>query len=168
MSVVRQDAWTTEHDIILKNTVISHIASGSTQLKAFDEVAEKLNRTPSACGFRWNAQLRALHAEEVKDAKKQRYTLKHGNKAPNVVLEIVSTPAAENEEKSRLQQEIAELKNHINYLQGTYVKHLNERLLKLERELEGHQRRATKYQSLFHRSVQMSTMYSEIKALEAK
>ncbi len=68
----RKDNWTEEEDQVLLKVVLSHIRNGSTQLKAFEEVAEKFNRTPSACGFRWNNNLRKLHEDEIKAAKKYR------------------------------------------------------------------------------------------------
>lgn len=40
----RQDAWTKEDDLLLAETVLRHIRSGSTQIKAFDEVGDALNR----------------------------------------------------------------------------------------------------------------------------
>ena len=52
---VRQDAWTDENDLLLAETVLRHVREGSTQLNAFEEVGDKLNRTSAACGFRWNA-----------------------------------------------------------------------------------------------------------------
>ena len=72
----RQDAWTREDDLLLAETVLRHIRSGSTQLKAFDEVGDKLNRTSAACGFRWNAEVRQNYEDAVQLAKKQRKELK--------------------------------------------------------------------------------------------
>jgi prespore-specific regulator len=69
---VRQDAWTPENDLLLAETVLRHIRSGSTQIKAFDEVGDILNRTSAACGFRWNAEVRSRYEEAVQLAKKQR------------------------------------------------------------------------------------------------
>lgn len=54
----RQDAWTEENDLLLAETVLRHVREGSTQLNAFEEVGDKLNRTSAACGFRWNAVVR--------------------------------------------------------------------------------------------------------------
>ncbi|MFX3624521.1 MAG: RsfA family transcriptional regulator [Ectobacillus sp.] len=73
---MRQDAWTPEDDLLLAETVLRHIREGSTQLKAFDEVGDKLNRTAAACGFRWNAEVRQNYEEAVQIAKKQRKELK--------------------------------------------------------------------------------------------
>ncbi|GAA3321187.1 hypothetical protein GCM10020331_035890 [Ectobacillus funiculus] len=72
----RQDAWTTEDDLLLAETVLRHIREGSTQLKAFDEVGDKLDRTSAACGFRWNAEVRQNYEEAVQIAKRQRKEMK--------------------------------------------------------------------------------------------
>jgi len=64
--------WTKKEDRILAETVLRHIREGSTQLKAFEEVARKLGRTPGACGFRWNAVVRRQEEENFLKAKKQR------------------------------------------------------------------------------------------------
>ena len=42
---VRQDAWTDEDDLLLAETVLRHVREGSTQLNAFEEVGDQLNRT---------------------------------------------------------------------------------------------------------------------------
>lgn len=73
---MRQDAWTTEEDLLLAETVLRHIREGSTQLKAFDEIGDKLNRTSAACGFRWNAEVRPSYGDAIQLAKKQRKELK--------------------------------------------------------------------------------------------
>ncbi len=73
---MRQDAWTGEDDLLLAETVLRHIREGSTQLKAFDEVGDQLNRTSAACGFRWNAEVRQGYEEAVQIARKQRKELK--------------------------------------------------------------------------------------------
>ncbi|MGP4074508.1 RsfA family transcriptional regulator [Halobacillus sp. K22] len=72
MPKVRQDAWSHEDDLLLAETVLRHIREGSTQLKAFDEVGDALNRTSAACGFRWNAEVRQKYEQAVELAKKQR------------------------------------------------------------------------------------------------
>ncbi|WP_199616271.1 RsfA family transcriptional regulator [Paenibacillus alkalitolerans] len=71
---IRKDSWTPDDDNILAETVIRHIREGSTQLKAFDEVGERLNRTASACGFRWNATVRKQYEVKIQEAKRQRTT----------------------------------------------------------------------------------------------
>jgi len=68
----RYDAWTPEDDLILAETVLRYIREGNTQLAAFEEVGDKLNRTAAACGFRWNAEVRKRYTEAIELAKKQR------------------------------------------------------------------------------------------------
>lgn len=72
MVKVRQDAWLEENDILLAETVLRHVREGSTQLSAFEEVGDKLNRTAAACGFRWNAVVRRDYEKELAEAKKER------------------------------------------------------------------------------------------------
>ncbi|MCD5323682.1 MULTISPECIES: RsfA family transcriptional regulator [Pontibacillus] len=72
MVKVRQDAWSHEDDLLLAETVLRHIREGSTQLRAFDEVGDHLNRTSAACGFRWNAEIRKKYDQAIDLAKRQR------------------------------------------------------------------------------------------------
>ncbi len=69
---IREDAWSHENDVLLAKTVLAHIREGSTQLRAFDEVGDELNRTSAACGFRWNAVVRQKYLKHIKEAKKER------------------------------------------------------------------------------------------------
>lgn len=69
---VRSDAWTHEDDLLLAETVLRYIREGGTQLQAFEEVGDKLNRTSAACGFRWNAEIRKQYEQAIQIAKKQR------------------------------------------------------------------------------------------------
>jgi len=69
---VRQDAWSHEDDLLLAETVLRHVREGSTQLNAFEEVGDKLNRTSAACGFRWNAEVRKRYTNAMDLAKRQR------------------------------------------------------------------------------------------------
>lgn len=73
MSVKRQDAWTPDDDLILAEVTLRHIREGGTQLNAFEEVAEKLGRTPAACGFRWNSLVRKKYEAAIQIAKSQRH-----------------------------------------------------------------------------------------------
>src|SRR5690625_691889 len=72
MAKVRQDAWSHEDDLLLAETVLRHIREGSTQLNAFEEVGDILNRTSAACGFRWNAEVRNKYVSAIDLAKRQR------------------------------------------------------------------------------------------------
>ena len=85
MTKLWQDAWSHEEDLLLKDTVINYIASGQTQLQAFDLVATELHRTPAACGFRWNKELRGRYQVEISEAKTIRHaTLKNVVKTKQV------------------------------------------------------------------------------------
>lgn len=72
MVKVRQDAWIEENDVLLAETVLRHVREGSTQLSAFEEVGDALNRTAAACGFRWNAVVRRDYEDDLEEAKKER------------------------------------------------------------------------------------------------
>lgn len=72
MAKVRQDAWSHEDDLLLAETVLRHVREGSTQLNAFEEVGDELNRTSAACGFRWNAEVRQGYIQAMELAKRQR------------------------------------------------------------------------------------------------
>lgn len=72
MSKVRQDSWSHEDDLLLAETVLRHVREGSTQLNAFEEVGDELNRTSAACGFRWNAEVRQNYIQAMELAKRQR------------------------------------------------------------------------------------------------
>ncbi|GLC87981.1 RsfA family transcriptional regulator [Lysinibacillus piscis] len=72
MSKTRQDAWLKENDELLAEAVIRHVTEGSTQLNAFEEAGDALNRTAAACGFRWNAVVRKEYEEQLATAKKER------------------------------------------------------------------------------------------------
>ncbi len=80
MTTVRQDAWSTDEDLILAEVVLRHIREGSTQLAAFEEVGEQLSRTSAACGFRWNSTIRKKYESAIALAKKQRSISKKSNK----------------------------------------------------------------------------------------
>lgn len=68
----RSDAWTREDDDKLADVVLSHIRTGSTQLKAFEEAATILGRTAAACGYRWNGVLRKDRRADIEQAKQER------------------------------------------------------------------------------------------------
>lgn len=76
----RQDAWTPDDDLLLAEVTLRHIREGGTQLKAFEEVAEKLGRTSAACGFRWNSTVRKNYETAIGLAKSHRKKSKSHNK----------------------------------------------------------------------------------------
>ncbi len=72
MTAIRQDAWTEDDDLLLAEVTLRHIREGGTQLSAFEEVGQKLNRTAAACGFRWNSLVRKKYEAAIQIAKAQR------------------------------------------------------------------------------------------------
>ncbi|ATO27222.1 Prespore-specific transcriptional regulator RsfA [Bacillus atrophaeus] len=99
MSKQRQDAWSEENDLLLAETVLRHVREGSTQLNAFEEVGDKLNRTSAACGFRWNAVVRHQYEKALQLAKKQRKQRMRalGNGQPAKKRLLYQPPAVETE-----------------------------------------------------------------------
>ncbi|MFX3615988.1 MAG: RsfA family transcriptional regulator [Sporolactobacillus sp.] len=85
MTKVRQDAWSHEDDLLLAETVLRHIREGSTQLDAFEEVGDRLNRTGAACGFRWNAIVRRKYEQAIEIAKKQRKQKKRAEQRSKIL-----------------------------------------------------------------------------------
>ncbi|MBM7605796.1 prespore-specific regulator [Metabacillus crassostreae] len=86
---VRQDAWSSEDDLLLAQSVLQHIQKGSTQVAAFDEVGDQLNRTSAACGYRWNAEVRKHYKKEVEHAKTLRKSI-HQEKDNKLTQQKVS------------------------------------------------------------------------------
>ncbi|MEC0243005.1 RsfA family transcriptional regulator [Paenibacillus dokdonensis] len=90
MTAVRQDAWSTEDDLILAEVTLRHIREGSTQLAAFEEVGEKIGRTSAACGFRWNSCVRKKYEEAISLAKTQRQKRSYYKKQPANPLQVAA------------------------------------------------------------------------------
>ncbi|MBN3555111.1 RsfA family transcriptional regulator [Fictibacillus nanhaiensis] len=113
MTNLRQDAWTKDEDAILAEVTLRHIREGSTQLVAFEEVGEKLTRTPAACGFRWNSLIRKQYDKAITEAKKVRKernkrkvkqfasTIEHHN---NEVLQMEHSNTAKNDKPLSLNE----------------------------------------------------------------
>ena len=143
----RQDAWTKEDDLLLAETVLRHIRSGSTQIKAFDEVGDALNRTSAACGFRWNAEVRANYEDAVQIAK-QRKELKRSEakiekdqftKTKQLVID-----AEFSEDITPSKQELT-MQNVISFLQN--MEHNNPSIAKLQTENDVLQNQLTSYKT---------------------
>ncbi|MGJ9457065.1 RsfA family transcriptional regulator [Oceanobacillus sp. CF4.6] len=107
MVKVRQDAWSHEDDLLLAETVLRHIREGSTQLNAFDEVGDKLNRTSAACGFRWNAEVRTKYDSAIDLAKRQRKEKKRAMSSTfkQTRVPTLSLPPVFEENKSEVEEE---------------------------------------------------------------
>ncbi|GGF07180.1 transcriptional regulator [Halobacillus andaensis] len=140
MPKVRQDAWSHEDDLLLAETVLRHIREGSTQLKAFDEVGDVLNRTSAACGFRWNAEIRQKYEQAVELAKKQRKEKKR-NEASFAQPVMTAQPKVTKSSAppKKRQETVTNLSQVISYLETLQDNDhkqttLNEELQKLEEE----------------------------------
>jgi len=104
MVKIRQDAWVEENDTLLAETVLRHVREGSTQLSAFEEVGDALNRTAAACGFRWNAVVRQSYETELEASKKERkQAMRMLGKEFKRRGQLLYTPTqANNEEQTRI------------------------------------------------------------------
>lgn len=130
MAKVRQDAWSHEDDLLLAETVLRHIREGSTQLNAFEEVGDHLNRTSAACGFRWNAEVRNQYINAIDLAKRQRKErkrelAKHSNPIPTMnsqsmppKLETENTLIMEDESFAVQENNSLTLQDVIQFLQS--------------------------------------------------
>lgn len=64
--------WKESDDKLLVETILDYVRHGKTQLQAFDDVGEQLDRSAAACGFRWNNYLRQQYTEDLKIARRVR------------------------------------------------------------------------------------------------
>lgn len=103
MMKLRQDAWTEENDLLLAETVLRHVREGSTQLNAFEEVGDILERTSAACGFRWNAVVRYNYEKALQLAKKFRKEKLRHAKGEEAKKKLLYTPS----ESSYIQTDVS-------------------------------------------------------------
>lgn len=134
MAKVRQDAWTHENDLLLAETVLRHIRQGGTQLNAFEEVGDRLNRTSAACGFRWNAEVRQNYEQAVAIAKRQRKQNKREqlrqhteqtNKSELYQSKITTDDKNSHQTNQQSESKSIDLDQVINYLVELQHQHLN-------------------------------------------
>jgi prespore-specific regulator len=138
---IRQDAWSSEDDLLLAETVLRHIREGGTQLKAFDEVGDELNRTSAACGFRWNAVVRNQYNEAIKLAKKQRKEMKRRMSYKSTTMHstqmeaaVIPTMTAPELKVGAYQQQSISLKDVLNFIQSLASKEGSSLELRKENE----------------------------------
>src|SRR6478736_2558908 len=113
----RQDAWTEENDLLLAETVLRHVREGSTQLNAFEEVGDELNRTSAACGFRWNAVVRHQYEKALQLAKKQRKQRMRALGQEQGKKKLLYTPPASVEHVEQSSSEELSMADVIRFLQ---------------------------------------------------
>lgn len=137
MSAIRQDAWSPDDDLILAEVTLRHIRDGGTQLKAFEEVGERIGRTAAACGFRWNSCVRKKYEAAIQIAKAQRQ-----KRNKRSVLVAVSASGADSEEAAQPKADSAEetisIDRVIRFLRqwkSTY-QDMSKQIRQLEKELK--------------------------------
>jgi len=143
MTVVRQDAWSEEDDLILAEVTLRHIREGSTQLAAFEEVGEKIGRTAAACGFRWNSCVRKKYDAAISIAKAQRQKRNQFRKQAGIgsAVTSVATLDASDAVSSRhdpVTEESISIDAVIRFLRqwkGTYQE-MSRQIRNLEKELK--------------------------------
>lgn len=118
---VRQDAWSEENDLLLAEAVLRHVRDGSTQLKAFEEVGDILDRTAAACGFRWNAVLRKQYEQALGLARKHRkqsYRILHKKeKSKELHILLESNTLSQNMNDGTNEEELT-MRSVIEFLQN--------------------------------------------------
>ncbi|PEV55271.1 RsfA family transcriptional regulator [Bacillus cereus] len=139
MVISRQDSWTNDNDLLLASTVLQNIHNGGTQLAAFKEVAKLLDRTPAACGFRWNSYVRKQYQEEIQQAKQNR---KVGNN-----ISLSEQKKETNSLSMTLDDIILFLKN---YKQTNEFTKLQNQIKNLEAENQSILQRVTMYEEEYH------------------
>jgi prespore-specific regulator len=148
--------WRSQEDALLKKTVLEFIRTGRTQLAAFAHVGRQINRTPGACGFRWNAVLRQQDPVSYQEAKKRRVydKLQEKRSTPVTSLQqaVMGLQQLEAEEQ-RLKQEVALLQEKLRHCQHKKQQLREERLSMDQRkqDLSLYQQEVrNKYQNLLH------------------
>ncbi|TVZ83109.1 prespore-specific regulator [Aeribacillus composti] len=140
MAVSRQDAWTEDEDLLLKEIVLQHIREGGTQLKAFEIVAEKLSRTAAACGFRWNSYLRKKYETDIELAKQERKKFRQQKEKKNSEKKLLHYEEAGGRSEITIDDVIAFLKSTqhqpVNNRLEEENKSLREKISFLEQKVE--------------------------------
>lgn len=157
----RKVVWSTQDDLLLKDTVIKHVKEGSTLLSAFEEAGQKLNRTAVACRWRWNAIVKHQHEEEFKqacleraksknktvksEASEERSTFEENQQVRKAVVKKVSLDSIINDIKllidqnknTDLEKENEELKSQVEILkeENKQLKEQNQQLIEKVNEL---------------------------------
>ncbi|MCI2255267.1 RsfA family transcriptional regulator [Domibacillus sp. PGB-M46] len=164
---MRQDAWSEENDLLLAETVLRHVREGSTQLKAFEEVGDTLNRTAAACGFRWNAVIRKQYEKALGLARKQRkqYFRSLQKKERASSMQVISGDrfAGENT-NAAIGSPALTMREIIAFLQNINASEADCEILQRELEMIKREKAAieTKYEELEKRALMMQQDYEEL------
>lgn len=164
---MRQDAWSEENDLLLAETVLRHVREGSTQLKAFEEVGDILNRTAAACGFRWNAVIRKQYEKALGLARKQRkqYFRSLQKKERASSMQIISEDRFAGEKtNAAIGSPALTMREIIAFLQNINTSEADCKILQRELEMIKREKAAieTKYEELEKRALTMQQDYEEL------
>ncbi|WP_050179591.1 RsfA family transcriptional regulator [Domibacillus robiginosus] len=164
---VRQDAWSEENDLMLAETVLRHVREGSTQIKAFEEIGNALNRTAAACGFRWNAVIRQQYERVLDLARKQRKQhFRNLEKKEKVSgLHIVSDNNPADQDTIEIPSSNAlNMSQVINFLETINASETDCKSLRRELEIEKQEKAAieSKYEVLEKRAITMQQDYEDL------
>ncbi|WP_339062281.1 RsfA family transcriptional regulator [Tepidibacillus marianensis] len=141
MVTTRQDAWTEDEDLLLAEVILRHVREGSTQLKAFEEIGQRLNRTPAACGFRWNSLIRKKYEAAIQIAKAQRQKRKYYQPTTHtketVDVEVSEELTHDSSVKAEIDSEFS-FDSVIRFLrkQKLFAQDVGKKYKSIERELE--------------------------------
>jgi prespore-specific regulator len=137
---VRSDAWTEEQDHLLAEVILRYIREGSSQLAAFEELSERIGRTASAIGFRWNATVRHDYKAAIDIAKKQRIQLKADRRGKrqrtSSRVTSITSPIQQQEKDSSLANDSIQFSDVINFLKDQNRKMKELSILNQELSLE--------------------------------
>jgi hypothetical protein len=64
-------SWGEEDDLVLAEVVLKHMREGKSLKSAYEIAGEKLNRSSSACGQRWNSFTKLKYQTAIQIAKAQ-------------------------------------------------------------------------------------------------
>lgn len=155
--------WHPEEDQLLKETVLKTIQNGGTQLKAFAEVGKKLNRTPGACGFRWNAVLRQNDPIAYQEAKRKR-VYNHLEKRRELRIhsleQVIQILQKIDQEWKQLQRDVEQLRESVSQKEKEYqgLQRENQSLRQAQLSLQAYRKEVQeRYQEL----LQMFTSFKE-------
>lgn len=62
----RADAWTEDEFTRLASIVMDHVRNGFTQVSGINAAAKEMNRSVSACSFKWSTELRWMYDDEIR------------------------------------------------------------------------------------------------------
>ncbi|SDM62720.1 transcription factor, RsfA family [Fictibacillus solisalsi] len=150
MTVVRQDAWNQEEDVLLAEVVLRHIREGSTQLAAFEEVGEKLSRTSAACGFRWNSLIRKRYESAIAIAKRQRKERSKGKSTHEESNVHMLDQAVKQEDYRVAKEKVLSLDDVIVFLKNfksSEERRSDQELIKLRNQVEELKSQNAQYQT---------------------